>query len=79
MLVAAQPGFFAKRLRELREAAGMTKYKLSKVSGVSKQTLGDLEAGISDPSWDTLIKLTRALGVSLDAFDEQNPKGKKKK
>ncbi len=58
---------FAARLRHLRTQAGLTAYALAKKSGVSKQTISNLESGrIHSPSWDVAGKLADALGVTLD-------------
>lgn len=74
MLVAERSTFGA-RLKELREKAKLTKYKLAQLSGVSQQTIAQLEKpGGGDPSWETVKKLARALDVSLDDFDtEEEP------
>jgi transcriptional regulator with XRE-family HTH domain len=77
-VVVAEPNTFAARLTELREKAGLSQYKLAQLSGVSKQTISQLEKGEGDPSWDTVKKLAHALGVSIDEFDtddegEQEP------
>jgi transcriptional regulator with XRE-family HTH domain len=66
------PVSFARRLRELREAAGLSQYELAKQSGVSKQALSKLERGERQPSWETVRKLARALNVSVAAFDEDD-------
>lgn len=68
MLVADSTAFAA-RLVELRERAGLTKYRLAQVSGVSKQTLSQLEQGKTDPSWETVRRLARALKVDVSEFD----------
>jgi transcriptional regulator with XRE-family HTH domain len=64
------PVSFAQRLRELREAAGLSQYELARRSGVSKQALSKLEKGERQPSWETVRKLARALDVSVAAFDD---------
>jgi transcriptional regulator with XRE-family HTH domain len=78
---------FADRLKTLIAEAGITKYRLSQLSGVSKQTLSKLEAG-QQPGWETVMRLAKALGVSLDAFaielsmpepSEPSPRGRPKK
>jgi transcriptional regulator with XRE-family HTH domain len=59
---------FAARLAELRRAAGLSKYELGKRSGVTAQAIGKLEAG-AKPSWESVRRLARALGVSVAEFD----------
>jgi transcriptional regulator with XRE-family HTH domain len=68
VLVATGPTF-GERLTELREAADLTQYALAKKSGLSKQAISLLERGESEPTWITVRKLARALGVSVEAFD----------
>jgi transcriptional regulator with XRE-family HTH domain len=60
---------FGRRLRELREKAGLSRYALAKVSGVTAQALANLENGSSVPTWPTVLKLARALDVSVEEFD----------
>ena len=67
-MVVATPTF-ADRLRELREAAGLSQYQLAKDSGVAAQSISKYELGDTEPTYGTLKKLARALGVSLSAFD----------
>ncbi len=59
---------FAGRLRELRETADMTTYALAKKCGLTKQALYRLEQGSSEPTWQTVQLLARALGVDCTAF-----------
>jgi transcriptional regulator with XRE-family HTH domain len=59
---------FADRLRELRQAKGWSMYRLAQVSGVSKQTLSVLEQGDTNPGWQTVQQLARALDVATDDF-----------
>lgn len=59
---------FAKKLRQAREAKGLSQYGLAKSAGLSKQAVSSLELGVNDPSWDTVQKLAAALGVDCTAF-----------
>ena len=63
---------FAGRLKDLRRAAGLSKYRLAILTGLSDQAIGKLEAG-SAPSWDTVRRLAHALGVSVTAFEVGPP------
>ena len=63
MSAVASPSTFAKRLQTLREAAGVSQYKLAELSGLSKQALSQLEKGDREPSWETVQKLAKGLGV----------------
>ncbi len=57
---------FGTRLRVLRERAEQTGADLAAVSGVSRQTIHNLETGKSRPSWATLTKLAAALSLTVD-------------
>jgi DNA-binding XRE family transcriptional regulator len=59
---------FADRLRHARAEAGISQYRLAQLTGLSKQALSQLELGQSQPSWETVQALARALGVSCEAF-----------
>jgi transcriptional regulator with XRE-family HTH domain len=60
-------------LRELREKAGLTQEALARLAGLSTFTVSKLEQGGVDPSWSTVKKLARALGVSVAAFEGGRP------
>jgi transcriptional regulator with XRE-family HTH domain len=61
--------WFARRLRELREAAGLSRKDLAGRAGLrSGAGIRNLEQGIRKPSWDTVVALCKALGVPCDAF-----------
>ena len=68
MLVASVPDF-GRRLKHLREQAGISMYELAKRSGVSAASLSRIEQGGREPTWPTIVLLARALGVSVAAFD----------
>jgi len=59
---------FAGRLRERREAVGLSQYALAKLSGLTKQALSRLELGAREPTWNTVQRLALALGVDCRAF-----------
>jgi transcriptional regulator with XRE-family HTH domain len=56
------------RLRELREARGISIRTLATQSGLSANALSMIERDKSSPSVSTLYKLSAALGVSITAF-----------
>ena len=56
------------RLRELREARGVSMRTLASQSGLSANALSMIERGKTSPSVSTLYKLAGALGVSITAF-----------
>jgi len=53
------------RIRRLREAAGMTQAELSSRSAIGRVTLVRIENGEQSPRYETLIALSRALGLPL--------------
>ena len=55
----------AERLKESRKAKNLSVYKLSQISGVSETHIRDLERGDRNPSFDTLSRLVKPLGLSL--------------
>ena len=59
---------FAYRLRELREAAGLTQKQLAERAGVALRTVSSLEQALYEPVWSTALALARALGVEVQAF-----------
>ena len=58
---------YLKNLKRLRKKKGWSQEKLAREAGISYQTLIKIEQGrIKNPKLETLIKLSKALGVSLD-------------
>jgi len=53
----------AERLKSTRKARNLSVYKLSQLSGVSETHIRDLERGDRNPSFDTLHRLVKPLGV----------------
>jgi transcriptional regulator with XRE-family HTH domain len=60
--------WFYGRLRELREAAGLSREQLAESAGVKPSAVRDIEQGVYSPNWETVVSLCRALGVRADAF-----------
>jgi transcriptional regulator with XRE-family HTH domain len=54
------------RLKQLREAAGMTQAELAKAAGVPLRTYQTWEQGVRTPLIDAAAKVAEALDVSLD-------------
>jgi len=58
---------YLNNLKKLRKKKGWSQERLARESGISYQTLIKTEQDrIKTPRLDTLIKLAKALGVSLD-------------
>lgn len=83
---------FGERLRELRDALGMSREALATASGVPFGTIHGYEIGRRAPSLAATVKLAKALGVTCEAFagcddiggaeeeePAKKPKGKGKK
>jgi transcriptional regulator with XRE-family HTH domain len=62
---------FAARLKELRLAAGMTQKQLAAKAGMTTAAISDFEQARYVPSWETVLKLKNALGVSCEEFDRE--------
>jgi len=65
-------------IREARERKGMSVMGLSKLSGVSRQTVIDAENGVRTPRLDSLERIAKALGttpVALLGGEEARPWG----
>ncbi|HHY47296.1 MAG TPA: helix-turn-helix transcriptional regulator [Firmicutes bacterium] len=58
----------SKKLRELREAQGLTQEQLGEKAGLNSSFVGQIERGVRQPSITTLESLASALGVSLKAL-----------
>jgi len=60
------PNTIAARLKALREARGVTKYRLAKLSGVSQTYIYRIERGeIKNPRRDTLQTLAQGLNITV--------------
>ena len=67
MPMVAEPPGVGSRIRELREAAGMTQHALAVAAGLHVSIVTQLEQGTAtDPRLSTLLKLANALGVGVE-------------
>lgn len=60
---------FAECLRWQLAQAGITQYQLAKRTGLTRQSISRLVRGDVEPSWDSVKRIARALGVPVGAFD----------
>lgn len=73
------PGFVPDRLREAREARGLTQTALSELLGVSREAVSQYERDASVPSPETLSRISDVLRVPVNNFmlpsseDEPSP------
>ena len=63
--------YFGRRLRELREAAGLTQQELANRAGIKLGGVRDLEQSRNNPTWPTVLALCNALGVKCEAFTQE--------
>ncbi len=54
------------RLRELREARGLTQEELARALGVTRQTIIAIEKGKYDPSLRLAFKIARFFNVKIE-------------
>lgn len=59
---------FGKNLKRLREAKGLSTRQFAYDAEISHSSVGRLEAGLSNPTLTTLVKIAEALGVDLNAL-----------
>jgi transcriptional regulator with XRE-family HTH domain len=64
----ADASWFPGRLRELREAAGLTQEQLAERAGVKRDAVARWEAGKREPGWSNVLALCEALGCTCEAF-----------
>ena len=61
------------RIKQLREAAGMSQRELGERIGISGAAVAMWESGENRPSLTNLEKLADVLGVSIDAILGRDP------
>ena len=59
---------FGKNLQKLREAKGFSTRQFAYEAEISHSSVGRLEAGLSNPTMTTLIKIAEALEVDLNSL-----------
>ena len=68
----APRSYFGAALVAVRERMKITQYRLSKDSGLSEKYLNLLEHGAYDPRASTILRISRAMGISAGVIlDEQ--------
>jgi transcriptional regulator with XRE-family HTH domain len=61
---------FAEKLRQLRDAAGLTQGQLAERSGINLWTIRGYEQGRREPNWKGVLSLAKALAVAAEVFAE---------
>jgi transcriptional regulator with XRE-family HTH domain len=59
---------FAEKLRQLRQEAGLSEAGLAERSGVSFGAIYNYCLGLRRPTFSAVLRITRALGVTCEAF-----------
>ena len=63
-----------KRIKQLREVAGLSMNHLAQLAGVGQSTLSYIEKGQKNPTVDTLLLICKGLGVTpTEFFNEHQP------
>ena len=57
-----------RKIRSLREQAGLTQEDVAEAMDVSRQAVSKWEQGLSEPSTANLLALARLYGISVDAL-----------
>ncbi|MGV6821090.1 MAG: helix-turn-helix transcriptional regulator [Parvularcula sp.] len=67
---------FTNRIRDLREAKGITQIQLADAIGMTRQTVAAIEKGKYSPSLEAAFRIASVLGVSITevfvALDEED-------
>ncbi len=58
------------KLSKIRIAKHLTQEDLAELSGVAVETISHIERGKHPPRLDTMLKISRSLGVELTDIDE---------
>lgn len=60
-----------KRIKEIREARGLTRYQITQITGISGHHIKGIEEGTRQPTIETLEKMIVPLGITLaELFNE---------
>lgn len=57
---------FAKNMKKLREANGLSQGDIHRATGIDRAYISNLEAGKQNPTLETIAKIARAIGVSVE-------------
>lgn len=69
----ADPRVVGRRVRELRQARGVSLSELARRAGIGKATLSGVETGTRNPTLETLWAITAQLGVPMAAILDAPP------
>lgn len=60
----------ARAVRTLREGTGLSRSEVAERAGISTSWLSRIESGDYDPSWGSMRRVARGLGVSMEELSE---------
>jgi transcriptional regulator with XRE-family HTH domain len=66
----AQPGL-GKAVQELRQRAGLSRAALAARAELDDTSVSRIEAGTIDPTWGSMRRIAKGLGVSLRELAEE--------
>ncbi len=58
------------RIKAVRESRGLSIRDLAELAGINKSQIVRIESGQSDPHYTTLLRIARALEVSVGDFTD---------
>ena len=58
------------RIKAVRESRGLSIRDLAELAGINKSQIVCIESGQSDPHYTTLLRIARALEVSIGNFTD---------
>lgn len=70
MTLAEWMKYLGGKVRKARESAGMSQDELNELIGLPAGYIGKTERGLRSPSWATRRRITMALGLPEDEFEE---------
>ncbi len=69
------PAALGRRVRGLRQTAGMSQRRLAETAGISFSAISKIENNLLSPTYDSLIRLSRGLGCDItDLFRDPSPR-----
>lgn len=60
--------FFGLRVREIRKSQALSQEDLAELSGLHRTYIGGIERGERNASLESIEKLAKALGISVEDF-----------
>ncbi len=63
---------FIANLKTLRKERGLTQWRLAELCGISNGTIGNIECGVTKPSFDLMIKFAEVMEISPAQFFHHN-------